>query len=301
MNVLVMTMVYNESYFIHKWVDYYSKQVGFENLLVLDHGSDDFSLNGLNEKISRMRLPREKGMNEIRRARSVTRIMQAMLQYYDVVIYCDADEIMVADPDKYTGLVDYFRRNREESMSPIGFNLVQKLSREAELKHDEKILTQRRYCSFSAAMCKPIINRKPNSLGQGFHSSTAFPTIKSDLLLLHLKDFDLNVRLERQKTLRSIEWDRERHPDGTGAKRWLWDDEEIRAVFSKFDNREDEVILDVEVANDIASNAQRSIVENSAALGPASKKQKFYQVDKSIQRELKDRYFVLPDKYSEVF
>eukprot|EP00163_Fabomonas_tropica_P002405 TRINITY_DN11825_c1_g1_i1.p2 TRINITY_DN11825_c1_g1~~TRINITY_DN11825_c1_g1_i1.p2 ORF type:complete len:302 (+),score=2.05 TRINITY_DN11825_c1_g1_i1:1781-2686(+) len=301
MNILVMTMVYNESFFLEKWVDYYSKQFGYKNLLILNHGSDDDSLDGLNSEVGKVFLPREHGMNEVRRARSVTRMLQSFLQYYDAVIYCDSDEIIVADPEKYSGLREYLELNVDECIAPLGFNLIQKVSCEPELNGSKNILKQRRYCSFSAYMCKPIINRSPISFGQGFHSATCTPSIKNDLFLFHLKDVDLAVRLDRQKTLRKIQWDRARHPDGKGAKRWLWNDDEVRKVFSRFDRLNCEIALERSVAENLASRAKKSVIANPSALGPVSKKQNFYQVDSAVQKEFDRNIFTLPDCFSSVF
>ena len=189
MKALIMTMVYNESFWLKLWVDYYGRQVGYRNLFVIDHGSDDGSLDALPKKVGRVRLPREAGMNELRRARAVTRMQQSFLQYYDAVIYSDADEFICPDPEKYDGLLDYLKQDNRQNISPLGFNVVQKLSCEEALDDSQKFLAQRRYCSFSPAMCKPIVNKRSVVFGQGFHSSTASPNICSDLFLFHFKDF----------------------------------------------------------------------------------------------------------------
>ncbi|WP_449375893.1 glycosyltransferase family 2 protein, partial [Bosea thiooxidans] len=39
--VAVVTMQFNEAFYVSRWIDYYAALVGRENLYVVDHDSDD--------------------------------------------------------------------------------------------------------------------------------------------------------------------------------------------------------------------------------------------------------------------
>lgn len=53
-------------------------------------------------------------------------------------------------------------------------------------------------------MCKTLIIRRPITWGGGFHRSTRRPVFDK-LLLLHLSNMDLGIRLERQNLMRDME------------------------------------------------------------------------------------------------
>ena len=123
--VCVMTMAYNESFNIPLWIKYYTNQVGPRNILVIDNDSDDDSVEHI-RSVPNIRYPRNK-FSDVERADFVSELANFLLKIYDYVIYADADEIIAADPTKYSSLVDFIERNPADAHTCIGFNLYERL------------------------------------------------------------------------------------------------------------------------------------------------------------------------------
>jgi hypothetical protein len=159
-----MTFAYNESFFLPRWVDYYSSQLGAENLFVLDHGSTDLSTIGLG-RVNIIKVPRTV-YDEVQRVLFASQMHGALLQYYACGFAMDVDEFIVADPARYENL---------------------------------PILFQRQHVLFDSWMCKRSFSRKPIRFGGGFHTSDQPVEFDPDLYLIHLKNFDYEFRLVRQQ------------------------------------------------------------------------------------------------------
>lgn len=205
MRVCAITNVYNESYNLPIWIKRYSKQVGIENLIVVDHGSDDGSTSNLDRRIGVIRLPRTP-FDDRKRSAAISNIANGLLQFWDVVIYSDADELLVADPRKYSNLVDYFsKRDDVKHVTAIGLNLIHNIGAEDTLDLEHPITRQRSYAQFVSPMCKTLATREPITWGGGFHSSTLPPKF-DDVYLFHLRSVDLPAAFSRLGLTRKMAW-----------------------------------------------------------------------------------------------
>ena len=102
--VAAVTMVRNEGAMLRAWIDHYGRQVGLDHLLVIDDNSDDGSTDGLDCEVRRIE-PIE-GHFENSRMQIVSDAARKLLRKHDAVIFADADEFILADPDRYDGLTD---------------------------------------------------------------------------------------------------------------------------------------------------------------------------------------------------
>ena len=183
-------MVYNESVFLPMWLAHYGGQVGRENVFVVDVGSNDGSTSGLGANC--VRLPRAY-LDEERRTSFVHHFHASLLSYYDIVIFCDADEFLVADPAVYPDLIALLEDRRENVLAGIGLNVVQVLDQEPSLDPEVKILAQRHYAQFDSLYCKPLIARTAVPWTPGFHSSSDRFDLCTSLYLFHLKAVDKEI------------------------------------------------------------------------------------------------------------
>lgn len=207
MRIGVITMVYNERHNLPIWLEHYGTQIGFDNLVVLDNGSDDGSTADL-RGASRLFLPRGHAFDEKARMRLINDLANNLLAYYDAVIYTDCDEMLVADPAKYSTLTHYCEQNDQPVSTAIGLNVRHNVGVEPALVEDQKILQQRQLVQFVAPMCKPLIIRKPVSWGGGLHCCDYRPKF-DDLYLFHLRYADMKRSLDRLATTRTINFARE--------------------------------------------------------------------------------------------
>lgn len=199
----VLTMAYNEKHKLPRWVDYYTRQVGAPNCYIIDHGSDDGSVDKVGA-CQVIRLPRSAHDNQ-RRTDAVNNFANGILKYYDYVLYTDCDEMIVADPLQYDGLGDYCNKARPDYTYSIGVDVLHKIDQEEPLRPDELVTHQRSYVHYSAAMCKPNLSGLPVRWIKGFHS-TEYPPKFGALYNFHLRYADLGEALDRLDLTRSISW-----------------------------------------------------------------------------------------------
>jgi len=215
--VAVLTMVRNEADMLPRWIEYYGHQVGVENLIVVDDNSDDGSTDDL--PCARIRLPAEPwrvpwGQTRITLANSVSR---GLLACYEAVIFADADEFLVPDPDRYASLIDYVGANQHrELIAPLGLNVLHDPLSEPTLDPARPMMEQRRFVKFVSGMCKPLIKCVPAAWVASFHGLTKQFVIDRDLLLLHLKYADVDSLVRTSE--RRFAW----HQEGRGHPSSAW-------------------------------------------------------------------------------
>ncbi len=204
MRVAAVSMMFNEPVWARVWVRHYGRQVGLENCLILDHGSDDGSLEGLGVRVERMR---RSVLDEDSRAVVVSDCVRELLRGYDAVVHTDADELLIADPGRYADLRAYALA-APEVMTAVGLDLQHVPEEEGGLDPSERLGVQRRWVRFSAAMCKPALVRRPVRWSPGFHSCDA-PREIGAAYLVHLRFADLAAGLSRLARTRALAFARE--------------------------------------------------------------------------------------------
>lgn len=204
MNVIAITMAYNEGRMLRRWLRYYASQLGAENLLVVDHGSDDGSTEAI-APASCIRLPRTP-FDDGKRAGFISELASGLLGYYDAVIYTDTDEMLVADPDRFSSLADYVSRMQADAVRATGFEVFHNLDCEGPLDDDQPVLSQRSFAHFSSAYCKPLVHRSPVRWRPGFHACDKRALANPALLLFHLRSVDEGAMRDRLGEYRRLAW-----------------------------------------------------------------------------------------------
>ncbi len=193
MRIAALTMAYNEPVWAPVWARFYAGQVGAKNCFLLDHGSDDGSTDGL--PINVERLPRSP-LDEVARAAMVSDRAGRLLQSYEAVVHSDIDELVLADPHRHPGLLDFAAEVGEPVVTAAGLDLQHLPGAEPPLDPARPIGAQREWVRFSAAMCKPAFIRRPVAWEPGFHGCDA-PMVTASLFLIHLRYADLELGLQR--------------------------------------------------------------------------------------------------------
>ena len=220
--IAVVTMVYNEPVFLPIWRAHYGKVAGEARCYVIDHGSDDGSTADLGE-INVVRIPRSP-MHDQKRARFVSDFVSGLLEWYDIVIYTDVDEFLVANPERWEDLSAFCASFTGDAINCLGFEVCELPGVEGPLLPSVPILRQRRWARFSLAMCKPLLVRSRVMWEPGFHSSN-HPMVFGDLILFHLHNCDRSIALERQAKTRAMPWG-----DGPQDHYQRWDDKRLLAM-----------------------------------------------------------------------
>lgn len=189
--VVVITMVRDEAAMLPRWVDYYGREVGLGNLVVLDDNSVDGSTTGLACPVYRLPPPPWKKPWSKTRLQLVNGMARGLLACNDVVIFTDVDEFLVPDPAKYSGLLDYVASTDTPVVAPLALELVHNAQVEPALDPARPLLQQRRFVKLSLGMCKPHVKRVPQHWDGAFHRINAEFQVDPDLLMLHLKYADV--------------------------------------------------------------------------------------------------------------
>lgn len=225
----VITFVYNEAVNLPIWLRYYGGIFGYRNLFVIDHSSSDGSTENLGS-VNKLWLARTE-LDEHKRCVFMSLFAKGLLEYFDTVIYTDCDELLVPDLRTYKDLKDYLERSEFEYTAPVGLNLHHVIDQEPPLNLALPILSQRRFATFTAAACKPLVTRVPLVWDTGFHACDRPVRIDPNLFLLHLKSMDYDIGLRRQKLTREMAWAASSMRAGHGAHARYDDERYIREFF----------------------------------------------------------------------
>ena len=214
--VAVVTMVRNDDFFLEKWVKYYGKQFGKENLYVFFDGTDqlipDFcrEVNAeLVEKIGTHVIAAEKGRLKFLSEKAG----QLLGEGYQAVIGVDADEYIVVDPKLGITLKDYIiEHDNGKSLSALGLDFGQKLGEETDLTLEKPFLSQRKYAQLGTRYTKPSVLYHPALWGSGFHRIKGENfRIGKGLYLLHFGYSDKKIIEDRFKDKDRVSQGWEKH------------------------------------------------------------------------------------------
>lgn len=198
--IAALTMVRNDDFFLKKWVEYYGRELGKENLYIYFDGLDQQIApfcEGTNaqavEKIGTQVVAAEKG-----RLRFLSEKAADLLgSGYDLVIGVDADEFVIVDPKVGKSLAEFLsERKIGTSLSGLGLDFGQKLGEEGDITDAVPFLNQRKYAQVGTRYTKPSVVARPCVWGSGFHRIKGHNFhIAKDLYLFHFGYFD-KKRLE---------------------------------------------------------------------------------------------------------
>jgi hypothetical protein len=204
MKVAVFTFVFNESVNLPIWLRYYGTNFGPQNMYVIDRNSTDGSTVNLGD-VNVIKLPRD-AFDEYKRATFISRFHECLLQYYDVVIFTDTDEILVPDLGKYANLADFLNRKEFDYITAVGLNISHAIHLEEPIDLNRPLMEQRKYARFFSAQCKTLISRVPVCWLPGFHCANHRPQFDPELFIFHIKLVDFYEALKRQRVNRETEW-----------------------------------------------------------------------------------------------
>lgn len=182
-----LTMVRDERVMLPRWLAHYGRECGIDNLFVIDDNTTDGSTAGLPCSVIRIPSWGDKHF-ETTRMKLVSNIAAGLLEAYDVVLFADADEFLVADPLRHDGLVDLVsKRSTADVLAAQGLNVVHDATREGPLDPERPVLGQRQWAKFIPLMCKPAIKRVAAPWVAASHGITVPFEIDPDLYMFHLK------------------------------------------------------------------------------------------------------------------
>ena len=200
--IAAVTMARNDDFYLRKWVKYYGRELGLDNLYIFLDGLDQQVApfcEGTHAravpKIGTQVISAEKGRLKFLSEKAA----ELLSSGYDLVIGVDADEFIVVDPKLGKTLREFLSGLRiKGSASALGLDVGQKVGEEGDITCERPFLSQRHYAQIGTRYTKPSILAAPYTWGSGFHRIKGhnFHIVK-DLYLIHLGYFDMKRLQDR--------------------------------------------------------------------------------------------------------
>jgi len=216
-SVAAVTCVRDASRFLDRWIDYYGRQLGFENLFIVIDGEDQAlpdASSGVNlrvqQHITMSRLAGDKF-----RARLLSELAHDLLKDYDLVVGTDVDEFILPDPATSLGLRGYLSQLQIVGcVSAMGIDVARHLKNEKALDWGAPFLGQRRYGMISDRYTKASVLAQPHFWGSGFHRVRGQPLrIDPQLCLFHFGSVDQSEMQTRTASSERIKSGWGKHQD----------------------------------------------------------------------------------------
>lgn len=195
-------MARNDEFFLNRWVRYYGKQFGEDNLYIYLDGLDQQRPAEAGK--ANVTMVEKQGIKVVdaekrRLAFLSDRAEELFSAGYELVIGCDADEFLVVDSPIGQNLAEYLSsRPIKTSLSPLGLDVGQHLNEELPFDKSKSILSQRSYALINSRFTKTTIIAKPLRWGRGFHRVRGYNFhIDNNLYLLHMGNIDYEALVEK--------------------------------------------------------------------------------------------------------
>ena len=112
--IAAITMARDDNFFLSRWIAYYGKNLGTENLYILLDGTDQNAPeNSGRAHITKLpHIPMSRSDGDKYRIKKLSELGHELLKKYDIVIGCDADEFLIVDPKTKQNLFQYLSNKK---------------------------------------------------------------------------------------------------------------------------------------------------------------------------------------------
>lgn len=207
--IAAITMARNDTFFLSRWIEYYGREVGTENLYIYLDGTDqDIPENAGAAHITKLpHTDMSRSDGDKYRIGKMSDLASELFKKYDIVIGCDCDEFLIIDPALNTSLAEYLSNAEiHTTLSGLGLDVGQHLTNEKPLDPSKPFLSQRAYALLSTRYTKPVVINRPVRWGSGFHSINGHNFhIDPHLYLLHFGAVDMDMLVAKAAS-RGPDW-----------------------------------------------------------------------------------------------
>ncbi|MBQ7289880.1 MAG: glycosyltransferase family 2 protein [Alphaproteobacteria bacterium] len=207
--IAAITMARNDTFFLSRWIEYYGREIGTENLYIYLDGTDqDIPENAGAAHITKLpHTDMSRSVGDKYRIGKMSDLANELLKKYDIIIGCDCDEFLIVDPALNTSLAQYLSDKQiNTTLSGLGLDVGQHLTHEKPLDSSKPFLAQRAYALLSTRYTKPVVINRPVRWGSGFHSINGHNFhIDPNLYLLHFGAVDMDMLVTKAAS-RGPDW-----------------------------------------------------------------------------------------------
>ncbi len=207
--IAAITMARNDDFFLSRWIEYYGRNLGQENLYIyLDGDDQNIPENAGSAHITKLpHTDMSRSAGDKYRIDLMSELANRLLKTYDIVIGCDCDEFLMVEPTLNQTLAEYLsNKDIKTTLSGLGLDVGQHMKHESALDASKPFLAQREYALLSTRYTKPVVINRPVQWGSGFHSIRNHNFhIDNNLYLLHFGAVDMNMLLSKAAN-RGADW-----------------------------------------------------------------------------------------------
>lgn len=207
--IAAITMARNDTFFLSRWIEYYGREIGTENLYIYLDGTDqEIPQNAGAAHITKLpHTDMSRAAGDKYRIGKMSDLASDLFKKYDIVIGCDCDEFLIVDPALGTTLADYLSHKKiNTTLSGLGLDVGQHMTHEKSLDTSKPFLKQRGFALLSTRYTKPVVINRPVRWGSGFHSIRGHNFhIDPNLYLLHFGAVDMDM-LVAKAAARGADW-----------------------------------------------------------------------------------------------
>ena len=207
--IAAITMARNDEFFLSRWIEYYGREFGIENLYIILDGIDQNApKNAIGANIIKLpHVDMSRATGDKYRIGKISDLAQDLFKKYDIVLGCDSDEFLIVDPNTGKSLAEYLSKSKHKTtVSGLGLDIGQNMNFEKKLNTKKSMLDQRGYALLSTRYTKPVVLFRPARWGSGFHSvHGANFHIDKNLYLLHFGAVDMDMLIKKAEN-RGADW-----------------------------------------------------------------------------------------------
>lgn len=204
----VFVLTHNEKVFLPIWLKYYSRYFDKKDIYVIDHDSNDSSVDvikkyGVNHHIEH----NDTFSDNDFLTGTIKKWQKKLLSDYEYVLYADADELVIPDPEKYRDIADYIDRTTLPYMACRSRSICQHPD-EPDIDLTKPLLEQRKYWFEEELWNKVLLSNQPLDWKKGLHFLNDWSklVLDEDLYLVHLHRLDYNVVKEKRESFDKEVW-----------------------------------------------------------------------------------------------
>ncbi|MBO5662736.1 MAG: glycosyltransferase family 2 protein, partial [Alphaproteobacteria bacterium] len=199
--IAAITMARNDDFFLSRWIEYYGKLLGTENLYIYLDGTDqNIPENAGSAHITKLpHTDMSRSAGDKYRIGKLSDLASKLLAQYDIIIGCDSDEFLMIDPALNQTLPEYLSNKKiNTTLSGLGLDIGQHMKYEGALDTSKPFLSQRSFALLSTRYTKPVVINRPVHWGSGFHSIRGHNFhIDPNLYLLHFGAVDMDMLIAK--------------------------------------------------------------------------------------------------------
>lgn len=211
----VFTIVKDENWLLHKWLEYYLLNFNRSDIYILNHLSTTTELDSelYINCCNHLPIYNDKSFDHKWLCEVACRFQGFLLQSYEYVLFAESDEFIVPDPSKYDSLAGYIDKLIADGGQPpfvrcAGLEIQHDYENEPAIKLNQPLLSQRKYWHHNNVYAKTLLSRVPLHWQLGFHTTNESGTIppNDDLLLIHYKKLDFDLLLKKNMDAMKRQW-----------------------------------------------------------------------------------------------